>query len=75
MSERLKFFVNGAWHDTESNQYMPVTNSSTGNRAIGNVLSTRRARRSMDVEIGSVAAAYPAWRDTPSTYLIPKENP
>jgi hypothetical protein len=30
MSERLKFFVNGAWHDTESNQYMPVTNSSTG---------------------------------------------
>ncbi len=27
---KLKFFMDGAWHDSKSGNYMPVTNSSTG---------------------------------------------
>jgi malonate-semialdehyde dehydrogenase (acetylating)/methylmalonate-semialdehyde dehydrogenase len=27
---KLQFLVNGEWRDTKSGEYMPVTNSSTG---------------------------------------------
>ena len=30
MAKKLKVFINGEWRDTKSGNYMPVTNSSTG---------------------------------------------
>ncbi len=30
MAERLKFFVNGEWRDSKTDEWYPITNSSTG---------------------------------------------
>ena len=28
--KKLKFFMDGAWHESKTTKYLPVTNSSTG---------------------------------------------
>ena len=62
MVEKLQFFVDGEWKDTESGEYMPVTNSSTGE-----VMATAPKCTAPEVNaaIAAAAAAYPGWRDTP----------
>ena len=62
MSERLKFFVNGAWHDTESNEYMPVTNSSTGEVMAE---APKCTASEVNAAVDAAAAAFPGWRETP----------
>jgi len=65
--QKLKFFMDGAWHDSKSGIYMPVTNSSTGG------LMAEAPRCSLDEVnacVESAAAAFPAWRDTPVSQRV-----
>jgi malonate-semialdehyde dehydrogenase (acetylating)/methylmalonate-semialdehyde dehydrogenase len=59
---KLQYFVDGEWRDTESGEYMPVTNSSTGE-----VMATAPKCTTAEVNsaVAAAAAAFPAWRDTP----------
>ncbi len=62
MAKKLKFFVDGNWRDTESGEYMPVTNSSTGQVMAE---APRCTAGEVNAAVAAAAAAYPAWRDTP----------
>ena len=59
---RLQFFVDGEWRDTESGEYMPVTNSSTGE-----VMAETPKCTAAEVEaaVAAAHAAFPGWRDPP----------
>ena len=59
---KLKFFMDGAWQESKSGMYMPVTNSSTG-ELMAEAPSCSVEEVNACVE--SAAAAFPAWRDTP----------
>ena len=62
LARKLQFFVDGEWRDTESSEYMAVTNSSTGE-----VMAEAPKCTAAEVNeaVAAAAAAYPAWRDTP----------
>jgi len=60
--KKLKFLVNGEWRATESGQYMPVTNASTG-EVMAEAPKCTAAEVNSAVE--AAAAAFPGWRDTP----------
>ena len=65
--QKLKYFMDGAWHESKSGVYMPVTNSSTGE------LMAEAPRCSIDEVnacVESAHAAFPAWRDTPVSQRI-----
>ena len=66
-SKKLQFFVNGEWRDTGSGEYMPVTNSSTGQ-----VMAEAPRCNAAEVNeaVAAAAAAYPAWRDTPLSVRV-----
>ena len=59
---RLKFFVDGEWRETSSGEYMPVTNSSTGEVM---VVAPKCTAAEVDAAVAAAAAAFPGWRDTP----------
>jgi len=59
---KLKFLVNGEWRTTTSGQYMPVTNSSTGEVMAETPKCTAEE---VGAAVEAAAAAFPAWRDTP----------
>ena len=60
--KKLKFFMDGAWHESKSDNYMPVTNSSTG-EIMAEAPSCSLEEVNSAVE--SAAEAFPGWRDTP----------
>jgi malonate-semialdehyde dehydrogenase (acetylating)/methylmalonate-semialdehyde dehydrogenase len=62
--KQLKFFMDGAWHESTSGSYMPVTNSSTGEVMAE---APRCSLEEVNAAVESAAAAFPAWRDTPIT--------
>jgi malonate-semialdehyde dehydrogenase (acetylating)/methylmalonate-semialdehyde dehydrogenase len=62
--KKLKFFMDGAWHESKSGNYMPVTNSSTGEVMAE---APRCSLEEVNAAVESAAAAFPAWRDTPIT--------
>ena len=59
--KKLQFFVDGEWQDTQSGQYMPVTNSSTGEVM---AQAPKCTAPEVNAAIAAAATAYPAWRDT-----------
>ncbi len=61
MVERKKYCVNGEWKDSKTDQWMDVTNSSTGE-----VLAQVPYCTADEVEqaIAAAAAAFPAWSQT-----------
>ncbi len=59
---KLKFFMDGAWHESKSSNYMPVTNSSTGELMAE---APRCTLEEVNACVDAAAAAFPAWRDTP----------
>jgi malonate-semialdehyde dehydrogenase (acetylating)/methylmalonate-semialdehyde dehydrogenase len=59
---KLKFFMDGAWHESKSGDYMPVTNSSTGELMAE---APRCTQAEVDSCVEAASAAFPAWRDTP----------
>jgi len=62
--KKLKFFMDGAWHESKSGNYMPVTNSSTGELMAE---APRCSLEEVNAAVESAAAAFPGWRDTPIT--------
>jgi len=62
--KKLKFFVDGAWHESTSGNYMPVTNSSTGEVMAE---APRCTLGEVNAAVESAAEAFPGWRDTPIT--------
>jgi malonate-semialdehyde dehydrogenase (acetylating)/methylmalonate-semialdehyde dehydrogenase len=60
--KRLKFFMDGAWHESKTDKYMPVTNSSTGELMAEAPSCTLEE---VNACVDAAAAAFPAWRDTP----------
>jgi len=58
----LQLFINGDWQDTESGEYMPVTNSSTGEVM---AQAPKCTAAEVHAAVAAAAAAFPAWRDTP----------
>lgn len=67
MAEKLKFFVNGEWRDTESGNYMPITNCSTGEVMAE---APKCSAGEVNSAVEAAAAAYPGWRDTPVTKRV-----
>ncbi len=67
MAKKLKIFINGEWLDTKSGNYMPVSNSSTGEVMAE---AARCSPEEVAAAVESAAAAYPAWRDTPVTKRV-----
>lgn len=67
MAERLKFLVGGEWRDTTSGEYIPITNSSTG-EIMAEAPKCTVAEVNSAVE--AAAAAFAAWRDTPITQRV-----
>jgi malonate-semialdehyde dehydrogenase (acetylating)/methylmalonate-semialdehyde dehydrogenase len=65
--KKLQFFVDGEWRDTQSGEYMPVTNSSTG-EVMG--LAPKCTADEVNGAIAAASAAFPAWRDTPLTARV-----
>ncbi len=59
---KLKFFMDGAWHESKSGNYMPVTNSSTGELMAE---APRCTADEVNACVEAAAAAFPGWRDTP----------
>ena len=60
--KKLKFFMDGEWHESKSGVYMPVTNSSTGELMAE---APRCTLEEVNACVEAAAAAFPAWRDTP----------
>ena len=66
-SKRLQFFVDGEWRDTTSGQYMPVTNSGTG-EVMAEV--PKCTVEEVNAAVEAAAAAFPGWRDTPLSVRV-----
>lgn len=64
---KLKFFMDGAWHESKSDNYMPVTNSSTGELIAE---APRCTLEEVNAAVECAAEAFPAWRDTPITNRV-----
>ncbi|NQV05217.1 CoA-acylating methylmalonate-semialdehyde dehydrogenase [bacterium] len=62
MAERLKYFVNGEWKVSETDEWYAITNSSTGEVMAE---APRCTAEEVDGAVAAAKAAYPAWRDTP----------
>jgi malonate-semialdehyde dehydrogenase (acetylating)/methylmalonate-semialdehyde dehydrogenase len=62
MLKRLKYFAGGEWCESSTDEWYPITNSSTGE------VMAEAPRCTADEVEGAVAAAgraFPGWRDTP----------
>jgi malonate-semialdehyde dehydrogenase (acetylating) / methylmalonate-semialdehyde dehydrogenase len=63
----LRLFIDGEWKDTQSGEYTPVYNPSTG-EVIAE--APRCTSREVSDAVEAAAGAYPAWRDTPVTQRV-----
>jgi len=66
-TRKLQYFMDGAWHDSKSGIYMPVTNSSTGEVMAE---APRCSLEEVNACVEAAAAAFPAWRDTPVSQRV-----
>lgn len=62
MSERLKFFANGKWHESKTNKYMDIWNPSIGGKIAETPCCTPEE---VEFAINSAKAAFPMWSETP----------
>ncbi|MCU0281197.1 MAG: CoA-acylating methylmalonate-semialdehyde dehydrogenase [Acidimicrobiia bacterium] len=62
MTQRLKYFVGGQWRDSATEEWYPITNSSTGEVMAE---APRCTPEEVNSAVAAAAAAFPAWRDTP----------
>lgn len=62
MTKRLKYFAGGEWRDSKTEEWYPITNSSTGEVMAE---APRCTQEEVDSAVAAAAAAFPAWRDTP----------
>lgn len=62
MIKRLKYCVNGEWRDSNTTNYMPITDSNTG-KVIAEAPCC--SVEEIDAAVAAAKAAFPAWSDTP----------
>ena len=62
MTKRLKYFVGGEWRESRTDEWYPITNSSTGEVMAE---APRCTAEEVDGAVTAATAAFPAWRDTP----------
>lgn len=62
MPKRLKYFVGGEWRESQTHEWYPITNSSTGAVMAE---APRCTQEEVDAAVAAAVAAFPAWRDTP----------
>jgi malonate-semialdehyde dehydrogenase (acetylating)/methylmalonate-semialdehyde dehydrogenase len=62
MTERLKYLAGGEWRDSRTDEWYPITNSSTGEVMAE---APRCTPEEVDEAVAAAVAAFPAWRDTP----------
>ncbi len=62
MAERLQYFVNGEWRDSQTDEWYEITNSSTGEVMAE---APRCTADEVNEAVAAAKAAFPAWRDTP----------
>jgi malonate-semialdehyde dehydrogenase (acetylating)/methylmalonate-semialdehyde dehydrogenase len=62
MVKRLKYFAAGEWRESTTDEWYPITNSSTGEVMAE---APRCTTSEVDAAVAAAAAAFPAWRDTP----------
>jgi malonate-semialdehyde dehydrogenase (acetylating)/methylmalonate-semialdehyde dehydrogenase len=62
MTKRLKYFAGGEWRESKTDQWYPITNSSTGAVMAE---APRCTQEEVDSAVAAAVAAFPAWRDTP----------
>src|SRR3972149_3876863 len=62
MARRLKYFVGGEWRDSATQEWSPITNSSTG-EVIAE--APRCTPAEVDGAVDAAAQAFGPWRDTP----------
>ena len=60
MAERLKYFSGGEWLDSSTDEWYPITNSSTGAVMAE---APRCTAEEVDGAVAAAAEAFPAWRD------------
>ena len=64
MTKRLKYLVGGEWKESATDEWYPITNSSTGEVMAE---APRCISEEVDEAVAAAQAAYPQWRDTPIT--------
>ncbi len=64
---KLKYFMGGAWHESNTDKYLPVMNPSTG-KLMAEAPSCTLEEVNAAVECAD--AAFPAWRDTPISQRV-----
>lgn len=62
MAERLKYFSGGRWLESTTDEWYPITNSSTGEVMAE---APRCTAEEVDGAVAAAVGAFPAWRDTP----------
>ena len=67
MTKRLKYLVGGEWKESTTDEWYPITNSSTGDVMAE---APRCTPAEVDEAVAAAHAAYPAWRDTPITERV-----
>jgi malonate-semialdehyde dehydrogenase (acetylating)/methylmalonate-semialdehyde dehydrogenase len=67
MVQRLRFLVGGEWLESTSEEWYPITNSSTGEVMAE---APRCTPEEVDSAVAAARAAFPAWRDTPITQRV-----
>ncbi len=67
MTKRLKYLVGGEWRESTTEEWYPITNSSTGEVMAE---APRCTPEEIDQAVAAAHGAYPAWRDTPITERV-----
>ncbi|MBN2113389.1 MAG: CoA-acylating methylmalonate-semialdehyde dehydrogenase [Acidimicrobiia bacterium] len=62
MTKRLQYFVGGEWRDSATEEWYPITNSSTGEVMAE---APRCTSDEVNAAVAAAAAAFPEWRHTP----------
>jgi malonate-semialdehyde dehydrogenase (acetylating)/methylmalonate-semialdehyde dehydrogenase len=62
MPKRLKYFAGGEWRDSSTDEWYPITNSSTGEVMAE---APRCTADEVDQAVAAAVRAFPEWRDTP----------
>lgn len=62
MAKRLKYFAGGEWRDSSTDEWYPITNSSTGEVMAE---APRCTADEVDGAVAVAAEAFGPWRDTP----------
>jgi malonate-semialdehyde dehydrogenase (acetylating)/methylmalonate-semialdehyde dehydrogenase len=62
MVKRLRYFAGGEWRESATDEWYPITNSSTGEVMAE---APRCTAEEVDEAVAAAVAAFPEWRDTP----------